>query len=363
MNSYLTRRIAQMQNVEPYSTQSKYNLASNRDDILYLDSNENLQISSAFLRTILNHALSATDPRMYSSSQYRSLILNLSDYLGIQEDEIVIGSGADGLIDLITGSVMTANDTAVIVEPTFSMYRNLLSVHRRKYREVRLLEDFSLDIEKVRESLKGTDEVLFLCSPNNPTGNQFTRDDVKTLLESTEGLLLLDEAYVEFASETLVDLVKDFENLFVLRTFSKAFGLAGLRIGYAVTNDNLARILNEKVSLPYPVSTLASAVASILLENIKQIEATIEIVKKTRERLAKELEKMSGVSVYPSQGNFFLLELPLSAEIIAQKLLDLGVKVRIIDWIREGSNFIRVTIPPFEEFERVVGIFKEVLSK
>lgn len=186
---------------------------------------------------------------------------------------------------------------------------------------------------------------------------------MKTLLESTEGLLLLDEAYVEFASETLVDLVKDFENLFVPRTFSKAFGLAGLRVGYAVTNVNLARILNEKIRLPYPVSILASKIASILLEDIEQIEATIEIVKKTRERLTKELEKIPGVSVYPSQGNFFLLELPQSAEIIAQQLLDLGVKVRIINWIREGSNFIRVTIPPIEEFERVVDIFKKVLSK
>ena len=363
MNSYLTRRIAQMQNVEPYSTQSEYNLATNREDILYLDSNENLQISRSFLKTILDSAVSATDPRMYSSSQYRSLILNLSAYLGIQEDEIVIGSGADGLIALIAGSVMTANDTAVIVEPTFSMYRNLLSVHRRKWRNVQLLEDFSLDIEKIRESLRGTNEVVFLCSPNNPTGNQFARNDVKTLLESTQGILFLDEAYVEFAAETLVDLVKEYENLFVLRTFSKAFGLAGLRVGYAVTNDNLARILKDRINLPYPVSALASAVASILLDDVKQVEATIEIVKKTRYRLTKELEKIQEVKVYPSQGNFILLEIPQSASLVAMQILNLGVKVRVIDWIREGSNFIRVTIPPVEEFDRVVGIFKEVLSE
>jgi histidinol-phosphate aminotransferase len=123
-----------MQNVEPYSTQSESSLISNRQDILCLDSNENLQISSSFLKSILDTAVSATDPRMYGDSQYQSLIQNLSEYLGIQKEEIVIGSGADGLIDLITGSVMNANDRAVIVEPTFSMYRNLLSVHRRKYR-------------------------------------------------------------------------------------------------------------------------------------------------------------------------------------------------------------------------------------
>jgi histidinol-phosphate aminotransferase len=352
-----------MQKVEPYSVQSESTLISDREDILYLDSNENLQISKVFLKSILDIAVSQTDPRIYSVSQYQSLIQNLSEYLGIQREEIIIGSGADGLIDLITGSVMTANDIAVIVEPTFSMYRNLLSVHRRKYREVRLPEDFSLEVEVVRESLKGTDEVLFLCSPNNPSGNQFARDDVKALLESTEGLVLLDEAYVEFASETLVNLVKEYENLFVLRTFSKAFGLAGLRIGYAVTNENLSKILREKINLPYPVSTLTLAVASILLENMEEVDSSIETVKKTRERLTKELEKIQGVRVYPSQGNFILLEIPQSAFIVAKQMLDLGVKVRIIDWIRIGSNFIRVSVPPAEEFNRVLGIFKEVLSK
>lgn len=363
MNSYLTRLIARMQKLETYSIQSESNPISYREDILYLDSNENLQLSKTFLKSILDTSVSNTDPRMYSSISYHSLILNLSEYLGIQKDEIVIGSGADGLIELIAGSVMTPDDAALIIEPTFSMYRNLLSAHRRKYRELRLREDFSLDIEKVRESLCGTDEVIFLCSPNNPSGNQFAREDVKTLLESTEGLVLLDEAYVEFASDTLIDLVKEYENLFVLRTFSKAFGLAGLRVGYAVTNENLARTLREKICLPYPVSTLAASVASLLLENITQIDATIEIVKKTRTRLIKGLEKIQGVRVFPSQGNFILIEIPRSASIVAKQLLDLGIKVRIIDRIRKDAYFIRVTIPPIEELERVVRIFKEVLSK
>jgi histidinol-phosphate aminotransferase len=303
-----------------------------------------------------------TDPRIYSSSQYRSLIGNLSNYLGIQEDQIIIGSGADGLIELIISSVMTQNDTAVIIEPTFSMYRNLLSIHRRKYRVVRLLEEFSLDISKVRESLKGTDEVVFLCSPNNPTGNQFSRNDIRTLLESTDGLVLLDEAYVEFASNNLIDLVMEYENLFVLRTFSKAFGLAGLRIGYGIANENLVRTLRKNVSLPYPVSTLASSVASILLENVKYVENIIEIVKKTRNRLTEVLSKIEGVKVYPSQGNFVLLEISQSASAVARKMLDLGVKIKIVDWIRKDRNYIRMTVPPAEDFDRVVGVFKEVFS-
>ena len=255
MTSYLARRIAQMRNLEPYMNQCSPIDICELDNILYLNSNENLQISKVFLRTVLENAVECTDPRMYSKGQYSRLVQNLSRYLKVQENEIVIGSGADGLIDLIAGSVMTCSDTALVIEPTFSMYRKVVSVYRKKIRDIRLTEDFTIDIDAIRELLQGTDEVLFLCSPNNPTGNQFDRNDVRALLESTEGLVILDEAYVDFARETLIDLVKHYDNLFVLRTFSKAFGLAGLRLGYAITNDRLAKTLREQVSLPYPVST------------------------------------------------------------------------------------------------------------
>ena len=337
-------------------------MTSYQGNILYLNSNENLQISKGFLQSILDDAVNSTDPRMYSEGQYDRLIQKLAEYLGVENNKIVIGSGADGLIDLISGSVMTSNDSALIVEPTFTMYRKVLSVHRRKIREVQLTKDFKLDVDAVRESLQGNDEVLFLCSPNNPTGNQFDRNDVKSLIESTDGLVLLDEAYVDFAQETLIDLVKDYENLFVLRTFSKGFGLAGLRIGYAVTNENLAKTLREQVSLPYPVSTLASSAASILLENLDQVEDAIAKVKLTRTALVKELKKIPGVTVYSSQANFVLLEVSQSSASVAKQILSLGVKVRIIDWIQNDSNYVRVSIPPVEELERVVRVFKEVLS-
>ena len=362
MNSYIARRIAELRTLEPYNVQSDFCPISSQEDILFLDSNENLQISKTFLKSILETAISSIDPRVYPEGQYDRLILNLSGYLDVQETEIIIGSGADGLIDLIAGSLMTSDDSALIVEPTFSMYRKLLGVHQRKIREVQLGDEFLLDIEVLREALQGTNEVLFLCSPNNPSGNQYDRSDVKALLESTEGLVVLDEAYVDFAKETLIDFVKEFENLFILRTFSKAFGLAGLRIGYGVTNDNLAKTLREQVCLPYPVSTFASTVASILLENTKQVEDAITIVKKTREKLSQELRKFAGVKIFPSQGNFILLETTQSSFVVAKRMRELGVKVKIIDWIQSDANYIRVSIPPVDELERVVEVFKEVLN-
>ncbi|MFW9843983.1 MAG: histidinol-phosphate transaminase [Candidatus Thorarchaeota archaeon] len=337
-------------------------MTPSQEDILYLDSNENLQISKTFLKSILESAIDSTDPRMYPEGQYDRLTHSLAEYLNIQEDEVVIGTGADGIIDLFARSMMTSNDSALIIEPTFTMYRKVLSVYHRKIREVLLKEEFKLDVEGVKEELLGRNEVLFICSPNNPTGNQFDRDEVRALLESTKGLILLDEVYVEFARETLIDLVKNYDNLFVLRTFSKAFGLAGLRLGYAVTNDILAKTVREQVSLPYPVSTLASSTASILLENMSQVEEAIIKVKQMRTMLYNELQKFPRVRVYPSQANFILFEVPQSSDSIAKQMLELGVKVRVIEWIKNDGNYIRVSVPPVSELKRVVNVFKEVLK-
>jgi histidinol-phosphate aminotransferase len=293
----------------------------------------------------------------------QQLIQTLSKYLDIEPDSLVIGAGGDGLIDLVAGPLMSPSDSALIMEPTFSMYRRCLSIHNRSVHSVPLRDDFSMNVEKVRESLKGTDEVVFVCSPNNPSGNQFPRDDILSIVESTEGLIVLDEAYAEFAPESLIHLVDEYENLFVMRTFSKAFGIAGMRLGYAVTNSRLASMIRRYLVLPYPVSTVALTVALLVLQNMKEVQRVIALVKSVRDKLSSELDKLTGLQVYPSVTNFILLKVQQSSVMLAQRLLDLGIKVRIVDWEQNNDNFLRIAVPPVEELEQVVSCFKEVLKE
>ncbi|TFG31401.1 histidinol-phosphate transaminase [Candidatus Thorarchaeota archaeon] len=361
MKSFMERRISDLMTLESYSKQGSSEGNHYQGRLLKLDSNENFQIEESFMKLVMEIAISETDPRVYVSWESSKLLERLSDYLGVDKGKIILGSGADGLIELVTKSIMTQNDCALIIKPTFSMYRSLLCMNRRNFTEVSLGDNFSLDIGQIIAATKGTDEVVFLCSPCNPTGNQFKRRDIITLLQLTEGLVVLDEAYAEFASETLVDLVEEYNNLFVLRTFSKAFGLAGLRLGYAVTNEELARTLRKQVFLPYPISSLTLSIASELLKRIEYVKNSIILVKETRKKLSKELDAIPGVKVYPSEANFILLEISQSSKDVADKLLKLGIKVRIIDWIEDNANYIRVTIPPVTDYARVVESMKEVL--
>ncbi|MFW9802635.1 MAG: histidinol-phosphate transaminase [Candidatus Thorarchaeota archaeon] len=361
-SSYISKKVAQMQSLSSYSSQTTSEAIENQDSLLRLDSNENLLLPEAFINRILGEAIAMVDPRRYHSDSVQRLSESLADYLNVEQEEIVIGAGGDGIIDLVAGPLMNPNDSAMVIEPTFLMFQKCLNVHGRGTRTVYLQNDFSLCVEEIQEQLFGTNEVVFLCSPNNPTGNQFPRDDVRAIVESTEGLVVLDEAYTEFAPESLLKMVYKYDNLLVLRTFSKAFGLAGMRVGYAVTGRNLAQAIQKHVILPYPVATLSTAVAFLMLNEIDEIQRAVSVAQQVRERLSNSLEKISGVTVYTSDANFVLIQIPMESTNAAQMLQATGIKVRIIDWMHVSGNFLRITVPPEQELDRVIDSFKEVLG-
>ncbi|MBN2228645.1 MAG: histidinol-phosphate aminotransferase family protein [Candidatus Thorarchaeota archaeon] len=363
MNYYLERKIFHLRSLGSYSDQNSEIPSKDEKGLLKLDSNENLQLPKSFIKKILGDAAESTDPRVYADGQREELIQLLGHHFNVDPDTLVIASGGDELIQGITSSLMTSNDTGVTIEPTYSMYRYLLKSFGRKRRMIRLSEDFSLDMESVRENLAGTDEVVFICSPNNPTGNQFPRDSIRELLESTKGFVVLDEAYADYAPESLVAMVNDYDNLLVLRTFSKAFGIAGMRIGFAITNSALAESIQKFAILPYPVSSYSMAVGSLILKNLDVVRRTISQVSETREKFVQELMQVRDVVVYPSVTNFVLIEIPELSSTFAYKMKQQGIKIRIVDWIANERNFVRITIPPIDQLKRVVRVFKEVLAQ
>jgi len=224
------------------------------------------------------------------------------------------------------------------------MYKWSVNHLGANYFEIPLKEDFSLDVEGTLESSKDKVGVCFICSPNNPTGNQFELEDVRALIEDFPGLVLVDEAYVEFAKNSLVKFVKKYENLIITRTFSKAFGLAGARIGYALSNTEIATDIWEYAQLPYSLNCIGLKLALKALGMIDRFKESIEGLKEERERLMERLNSMKGVRAFKSDANFILFQVMKPYERVFNELLSKGVLVRKIGTVLNLEGCLRVTV-------------------
>jgi histidinol-phosphate aminotransferase len=203
---------------------------------------------------------------------------------------------------------------------------------------------------------------LIICNPNNPTSNQFEKNDVLTLIEAFPGIVLVDEAYAEFGEYSLVSEAENHENLVILRTFSKAFGMAGLRLGYGVTNKKLATIFNEKYLSPYPLSSIALNMGVDVLQRKQLILQTVEEIKETRKWLETEMNKIKGVKAFPSSTSFVLASLTKNFEEVYQRILDQGILIRKVGQVPGFADCIRVTVAPRDKLECFISALKEAMS-
>jgi len=331
-------------------------------EILKLNSNENLFIPINFVRGLLRQVTEEVDPRIYPRDEFRELRESISAHHNIPPDEIVIGAGSDQLIDLVSRMSLREGDEALSIAPTFVIYERCVKVQGGIYKSVPLRNDFSLDLEALLSSITPKTKIIFLCSPNNPTANQFRREEILRLAEDFDGLVAVDEAYADFANSTLVDVVGEFENLIVFRTFSKVFGLAGLRLGYVITNKALAEVMNERLQMPYAVSLVALKTAVKMLENFEYIEGTIKELKAERSRMIEALNQIDGVRAFPSETNFVLFQVNRNSLSVYRNLLSRGIIVRNIGRVLEFNNCLRVTVAPAPLINRFLGELREVLS-
>jgi histidinol-phosphate aminotransferase len=338
-------------------------LGISRSDVLKLDANENLFLSQMMMHEILLEASEETDPRLYPSGESKRIRGAVGGYLGVSPRQVVLGGGGDQLIELLLHAFLRAGDEMLAVTPTFSVYGLTARTMGVGYRMVDVEEDFSLNVEETLSAVGPRTRILVLCSPNNPTGNQFARDKVLSLAERFQGLVVVDEAYVEYAGYSLVEEITRFDNMLILRTFSKAFGLAGLRLGYAVSNSDLAGVLNDRYQMPYPVSSTSLRAGLLMLERIGEVRGSVEAAKRERGWLTDELNAMEGVTAYPSDTNFVLFSLTRDYEEVYGELLERGIIVRKIGSV-PGDNHgcLRVTLAPREKLERFLVALKEALE-
>ena len=320
--------------------------------VVKLDGNENPYGPSPRALAALADARSY---HIYPDPQQRKVRRALAAYLGVAEELVVAGSGSDELIDLILratlsppaqgGSASGGGEGVIDCPPTFGMYSFSTSVCGGRVIEVPRREDFSLDLPGIEEASGQGAKVVFVASPNNPTGNGATPREVDALLNL--GLLVVvDEAYVEFGGESLVSRVAERERLVVLRTFSKWAGLAGLRAGYGVFPPALASLL-LRIKPPYNLNVAAQVAVLASLEDVDLLRERVASLVRERERLYRELARVRFLRPYPSQANFLLCRVEgLEARSVRDRLAERGIFVRYFDTpLLRGYLRISVGLP------------------
>lgn len=336
-------------------------LGKKPSEILKLNSNENLFMPLDLLRDVLRQVVDEVDPRIYPRDEYRHLREAISGFMNVPEECIAIGAGSDQLIETISEMFLRDGYEALSMEPTFPIYERCVRIQGASYRAVPLKDDFTLDVDSMMSAINPNTRIIFLCSPNNPTANQLGRENILSLCEEFEGLVVVDETYADFAGVTLADAAVSLDNLIVFRTFSKTFGLAGLRVGYAVGNRRLVKVFEEKFQMPYSVSTIALKAAVKILERWGEVAGVIEAIREQREILVSELNKMSGVRAFPSETNFVLFQVNKDSSTVYRSLLEKGVIVRNLGRVLRFDNCLRVTVAPSPMTERFLRHLSEVL--
>ncbi len=320
--------------------------------IVKLDANENLYGPPGPVREAAAQAAFHIYPDPYQAR----LREKIAAWLDVSPEEVVAGAGADDLLDLVLR--LTRPEAVVTTPPTFGMYSFLARVNGCRVVEVPRREGFELDLRGVARAVDEGARVVFLASPNNPTGNLSTAEEIEALC-ALEALIVVDEAYAEFAGASFVPLVREHRNLVVVRTFSKWAGLAGLRVGYGIADRELARRLMA-IKQPYNVNVAAEAAAIEALEHREELMEVVRAIVRERERLAGLLRQFAWLRPLPSVTNFILCHVEgRSAKHVVQSLRRRGVLVRHYDR-PELRNYIRISVGRPSDTDRLLAALLEV---
>jgi histidinol-phosphate aminotransferase len=324
------------------------------DQVAKLDGNENPYGPSPRVLEVLG---SLDTYHRYPDPEQRRLRAALAEHVGVGAEHIVAGHGSDEIIDLLLRALVAPGDGVIDCPPTFGMYGFSTSVCGGRVVEVPRRDDFSLDIDAVR-AVAGAAKIVFVTSPNNPTGNPLSGEDLEALL-AMGILVVVDEAYVEFGGQSCASLVPERENLVVLRTFSKWAGLAGLRAGYGMMPPMLAQLL-MRIKPPYTPNVAAEAAMIASLEGRERQMATVRAVVEERERMRRMLTQLEFLEVYPSEANFLLCRfVGLDARDARDRLARRGLFVRHFDTPRL-RDCLRISVGLPEHTGRLVEALREI---
>jgi histidinol-phosphate aminotransferase len=317
----------------------------------FLDANENSLGSAGFLKACYNRY---PDPLQFALKKKIAAIKNLTT------EEIFLGNGSDEIIDLIIRAFCKpGQDEMIIMPPTYGMYEVCGNINNIKCRKVMLDKTFQIEKENVFKAIRNNTKLIFICSPNNPTGNSIKTKDIQYLIEKFDGIVVLDEAYIDFSTnESLLEKKRKYPNLVVIQTLSKAWGLAGIRLGMGFADKKIISILN-KIKAPYNVNQLTQEVAIHAIENYVQKDIFVQTIKDQRLLLEKYIPELPGVcKLYPSDSNFLLVEVKSAGELY-NYFLSKGIVVRNRSNLPGCKNCIRITVGNPEENMRLLQAWSE----
>lgn len=345
---WLEAKIAKIDALESYTPETttknvakQYGLSP--ASIAKLNFNENLYVPRAKIVTMIKEVAEECDLRLYPQEEEEKLREAVTEYLGLPQSCVAIGNSSDEVMDRITRLFLERDDRAVTFAPTFSVFKYCVKYQGAEYVSVSLRKGFKLDIRAMRAVFAPETKLLYLCSPNNPTGNQFGLEEVEALIEAFPGIVMVDEAYGEYANYSAIPLIDKYENLVVLRTFSKAFGLAGLRLGYAVANPTLAKAIN-KIPAPYAINIVSLTMGRKILENVGIMKEAVIALKTEREKLINALNEIRGVEAFDSRANFVLFNAEKPYEDVYMNMLKQGLIIKKLGKLLTYENCLRATV-------------------
>jgi histidinol-phosphate aminotransferase len=290
-----------------------------------------------------------------------SLNERLAEFARWKSDGIIAGNGSNELIQALLMVTIAAGKTVVICEPTFALYRQVATVLGGEVESVPLTDGLQYDREALQQTVaEKQPDVTIICSPNNPTGCVIDESCLRTLLQTTHGLVVIDEAYHEFAEHSVVPLLNEYENLIVLRTFSKAMAFAALRIGYLLAAPDLVREIRKAV-LPYNLNAFSQIAAEVAVENYEnELRPLVQKIVAERERLFGELSKIDGLAPVPSRGNFMVVKSVTDPKRIFTDLLERDILVRDVSGYPMLRDYFRFSVGTPEENDRLLKAICEI---
>jgi histidinol-phosphate aminotransferase len=341
--------------VEPYDP--KYIPAE-----VMISANENPNDVSADIRREIESAIRMVEFNRYPDPLANELRDMIAEANGLDRDNVIVGNGGDELLFNIALAYGGPGRTLLNIPPTFSVYAYNAMLTRTDVVDIPRRADFSIDEDAVVARLaKGDIDYCIITSPNNPTGDLASEAFIRRCLEASDALIMVDEAYFEFSRRTVRPLLNEFDNLVILRTFSKAFSLAGVRVGYLLAGEGVISEF-KKVRQPYSVDAVSQAIARVVYKNRGHFERGVDAIIEQRDVLVKGLKAIDGVELWPSDSNYILVRLDNAGE-VWRKLLDEGVLVRDFSQSKYLENCLRITVGSAEQNLRLLEALGRIVKE
>jgi len=336
----------------------------NPDKIIKLGSNENPLGPSPKAVEALSQNLEYMN--QYPETDLKDLTEVLASYSNVSPSQVILGGdGADEILDLLGKTLINPGDEFIVPIPSYMYYEYILTINGGVPIFARWdMPQNTVNVDSILNALSPRTRIIFLCTPNNPTGGLIDKKDIKTILESTDALVVVDEAYYEFAEVNNVELLKDYENLFILRTFSKVMGLAGMRIGYGLGNPQFIQYMH-RIKPAFSLTRLSQIAALATLRDEDYIERSKRLCIESRKYLYHELVNITNLNVLKSKANYLLLDIRktgMDSKTLTKKLMENGIIVRDCSSFRGLDDYwIRVNVSTIEDDKKFIEVLKEII--